>query len=224
MKKVVICGFASVMLKNRGPDFDDNLKSAGFEIWTMNDWWNFLPWLKRPDRVFQIHCRADGTWEFPDVWRAGRERNGKDWRKKYNESGAKIVVVTDNGGLENQIFFPAEYIRKYGVNYFSSSCNYMVAMAVEEKYNVISIQDCAMFGSDEYQEQLPALIYAIREARISGADVICPFESVWANAGLDLNNLHPLPRKFPYGVMKDVYNLGYNLEDTNGQLCNNHAA
>lgn len=217
-KKVVLCGFAGATLKGRDENFEAALRTCGFEIWTMNDWWNFLPWLKTPDRVFQVHCREDGSWSFPDQW--GNDRIGKGWKLKYEASGAQIVVVADNG-LSRQTFFPAEYIRKYGPSYFASSANYMMAMAIEEGYGTVSVQDCAMFAVGEYQEQLPALAYAIRDARKKGVDVICPFEAVWKDAGLDLEKCEPVPRLWPYGPLKDVFNLGGSAD---AQLRHHHTA
>ena len=205
-KKVIIAGFANVVLKNMDDTSENSLKQAGFEIWTMNDWWDFLPWLRNPDRVFQIHCDANGGWEFPDIWDG--KRIGRGWRSMYNESGAKIVTIIDDSELENQVFFPKEYFTKYGISYFTSTVNYMMAMAVEEGFGTISIQDCAMFGIDEYKYQLPALIYAIRLARERGISVMCPFETVWKHAGIDFEKAVPAPRKLPYGMQKDVYNLG----------------
>jgi hypothetical protein len=197
MKKVVLCGFADFHLK--GVESEKDFRADGWELWTLNDWWRRLAWLKTPDRVFQVHCDENREFHpenYGNAWPS-------DWKKRFNESGAEIVCSVPLPGIEKCRLYPARLIREYGPTYFRSSLNYMLAMAIDEKFEHIKVADFAMLQGSEYEYQLPGAVYAVMDARERGITVEASFEDVWLHLGF-MNGKPPLKQcDIPYGVFSE---------------------
>ena len=142
----------------------------GKEVWTMNDWYRVYPWLKHPQRVYQIHGLMD------NVFLPGRYEN---WRERYNDSGAKIITVTDQKVKNQKRWDRYRRIeKKYGRNTFTSTMCYMMADAITERVDEIHIFGVKLI-SYEFVKQVPELLLWIERAEVEGIKVVCNMRETW---------------------------------------------
>jgi len=141
--------------------------------WVLNDWYLFLPWLDRPDRVYQIHVGGFSKF-LPKCRFAG-------WREQYEKSGANIHVCEDLG-FSKQVFFPAlKHHSEYGPLALSSSISMMIADAIDEKPKKISLHGVKLSKGDEYEVQAPGVVYMLKKARELGIECVASNEEEWGN-------------------------------------------
>jgi hypothetical protein len=169
MRKVKFFGFGNSKL---------NADITG-EIWTLNDWYNFpveylttgKQEIAKPARVYQIHSNFTGH--------TIDKTRFKDWKQKYNSSGADIIVV-DDLGLKNQIFFDLESAKKkFRPEFFSSTFAYMFIDAVEQGIEHIELIGVDLTQQSEYEAQGKGLLLNIDYARENGIIVNAPREHIW---------------------------------------------
>lgn len=195
--KVAIVGFANAT-RHLAP-FDDD----SYEIWTINEAGNVrhpsFSWVKRIDRLFQIHPRWDFT----------RENNANDpnhWLWLQNKadtciackgSGCEncvegiytphdirtsvkyIYMQEEYADIPNSIEYPLEFLRQQNPagKYFTSSLSYMLMLASMMTYTEISLYGFEMAAQTEYFHQRACAEYLIGYMQGQGLNVKVPSES-----------------------------------------------
>jgi hypothetical protein len=173
MRKVVILGFAAN--QRFGAVNDDRWSDA--EVWTVNDWWNFYRDLAHPSRVYQIHMGLN-KWNGGSATHAWRET--PNWREKYNESGALIVVNQRVPELVRQRQFQVDKaVAEFGVKNIQSSIDYMLIDAMWEKVDEVELVGVGLKGNGEYENQIPSAIRNVDECRLRGIRVTAPDYDNW---------------------------------------------
>jgi hypothetical protein len=141
------------------------------EIWTMNDWYVSWPRVPKVARIYNIHAtpgtHADNPRRFPG-----------DWRQRYADSGAELVLFRSVGLPRERLFDMAAGEVEFGRTFFNSTWCYMLADAIWEGVARVYIHGCRM-QADEYRWQAPGLLTAIATARSRGVEVVAPLEKDW---------------------------------------------
>jgi hypothetical protein len=141
------------------------------EIWTMNDWYVSWPRLPKVDRIYNIHAEpgkhADNPRRFPG-----------DWRQRYADSGAELVLFRSVGLPRERLFDLPRGEVDFGRTFLNSTWCYMLAEAVWEGVSRVYIHGCRM-QADEYRWQAPGLLKAIATTRARGVEVVAPLEAEW---------------------------------------------
>lgn len=154
-RRVAIVGNATA---TRGfAPFDD----PSWEIWG-------LAWcpLKRADRLFEMH--------HPGMW---SDYAGPDYPAQLAASQTPIVMRERHEAIPASVAFPFERVdadlnggmdSAQRPDIYSSSINYMIAMAIAEGYGEIFLPGVEQLVGGPYTEQLPATEYLIGLARGRG--------------------------------------------------------
>jgi len=148
------------------------------EIWTVNDWYQRIPRVRTPDRVFNIH--ADITNHATDL-----NRFTGDTIKEYNESGAEIVTSRYFPELDN--CRPFDLLKLIDIRrdpFFSSTLAVMFVMAWLECWEEIELVGVVLGHDTEFDVQVPAVVGAIHESERRGIQVIAPHREAWAKRGV----------------------------------------
>jgi len=168
------------------------------EVWTLNDWFNphFYPELRHPDRVYQIHHNYVGRNE-DYSWRCY-----PNWKDKYNESKAKIIVTQLYEGLENQQLFDIEKaVKEWGNWRLQSTIDYMLFDAIDEGVEEVTMHGVHLKGEGEWSFQMPTVAYNIADLRKYGIKVHNKYESQWNVRTVDWAKLKDIDVR--YGSIKD---------------------
>lgn len=161
---------------------------AGRRVWALNDWYTVYPWLKSPERVYNVHEEPN---EHPDG--SGRF---VDWRRVYVESGAEIVTVDDHG-LPNQRRLDMRFlIGAFGVGFFGSSLGFMFADAIMEGIAVVEMEGFPIRSGCEHTYQIPSVIENIEAARKAGIEVRTPHYGRWVKE-MESDAFRALVKGFP---------------------------
>lgn len=155
--KVAIVGFAT---SSRGlAPFDD----PSFEIWTLNQLYRHVP---RATRHFDIHK----NWEEENV-------EGTDHRGWIRESGIPVYMMEAHDDLPTSVRFPIERIMEdIGIDYFTSSVAFEVALAMSEGFKEIALFGVDLIVGGEYSEQKANLEFMLGLAHGRGINVRLPKE------------------------------------------------
>jgi hypothetical protein len=148
---------------------------CGSEIWTLNDWYQFYPCVKKPDRVFNIHKKFKG--HITDA-----SRFSGNWIDEYNNSGAWIYILDEKLFplfKKARLFPEKEAVEVFGKGFFSSTINCMFAIAIMENFKEIELAGFNLLNTAEHDNQLPGIMYAIQEAEKQGIKVIAPMREKW---------------------------------------------
>lgn len=147
MKEVSIVG--------RSNGYEHSFKAEG-EIWVVSSAFKLL----HPDKVdliFQLHK--------PDVW--------ESWLPEESER----VVTAFPGKIVKYRNYPVEYmLKKYGP-VFGSSVSWMIALAIEEKFEKINIFGCDLASKEEYINQRDTFFYMCGRAEALGIEINIPEDS-----------------------------------------------
>lgn len=135
---------------------------AGYEIWTLNDYYRVFPNLK-PDRIFEIHKPLD-----MEQLRANGRFPG-DYVKVYNDSEAQIVTSYFHG-FQKEKLFPGKALEEFGPIFFAATTSYMFALAIMEGYGEITIEGIYLSRSDQHKHLIPGMLRNIDAAR--GRDIV----------------------------------------------------
>lgn len=171
MKKIAIAGLAPSS-RDRVNSLDDS-----FEIWGMNDGWD---WLGRYDRWFQIHEREMIRSELLQA--QGRPGDQFTW---LQTCGVPVYLAFPQDDIPTGEVFPYDEItaahgprREDGsrYHYFTSTVAYMVALAVYEGFDELHIYGVDLTSDLEYREQRACVEYWLGLANSVGK-VIIPDES-----------------------------------------------
>lgn len=166
--------------------------------WTLNDCWELkgVQW----ERIYQIHRNFEQLAE-------DRPSCYRNWKPRYNATGATIVFGDDKhiDGIDRQMIFPwNDAISEFGLDYFQSSFNAMVAHAILEGVKTIYIRRCKLNVGEEYDTQARALLYAIYDAEKRGVTIDCPWRLEWEErfAREDVKNLPALTEPYDRYIRK----------------------
>lgn len=138
---------------------------------------------------------GDVPWEKPDIW-------GLPWDEGYWRRFSRLFEMHDLSlirdvpcrpvgyedrlrsvevplYMQEQYFpeatrYPFEAVAETTTDYFNSSIGYMLALAIHEQYERISIFGVDMKADDEYGYQKPNAEYLIGLARGRGIEVLIP--------------------------------------------------
>ena len=100
----------------------------------------------------------------------------KDYEERLKEVDAPLYMQEEYKEFPC-IKFPIESVAKITGDYFNSSIAYMVALAIYEEVNSISIFGVDMKDDEEYFYQRPNLEYLIGLAKGKGINIHIPEES-----------------------------------------------
>lgn len=163
-KPLAIVGF--------GKENFDRVDWPSYDIWTLNDWYKFRRRLV-PHRVYQIH-----TGEFTDI-----HRRMIDWKEKYDQSGAEVIVGKPHGLKNEKVFDWGTAVSIRGSEkWFSCTICYMLHDAQMEGYRHIRLVGIELENGSEYRWQYPGVQNAVNELRSSGIIIEWPDEERLAGA------------------------------------------
>lgn len=152
MKKVAILGCADSW--SFAP-FDD----LSVEIWTFNH----LMFERTPrfNRYFDLHIPHKNWFNsFPE------------YTEFLKENQKKLYIMGEHPDFPNANIIDWEkMLKKFRHSYFTSSIAWLIAIAIYEKYNEISLYGVDLIRSDEYAEQKPCIEYWIGYAEGKGIKV-----------------------------------------------------
>ena len=163
-KKVAILGFAPHWEK--AP-----FKDESFQIWGLNDLYQYLP---RWTRWFEVHDR--------DVYKLDEtyvtRKDGSDHIQGLRELKCPVYMVKKYDDVPNSVPYPIEEACRYfDTRYFTNSISMMIALAIMEEFTEIHVYGVDMSVGVEYIEQRSSCEYFLGFARGKGIKVYLPPES-----------------------------------------------
>lgn len=177
-----------------------------YEIWILNEGYNF-PWVKRFDRLFQIHPRWDvfrldnandpnhGLWlqnkSGPCVNCKGTGKLSQGacgrcvdgvYTPPANRSSVKSIFMQKQwDDIPNSVEFPLNEVTNLlplnGQKYFASSFAYMLSLAFLMGFPRVEIYGFEMGTNTEYSYQRPNAEYLMGLYQGKGLDIYLPKES-----------------------------------------------
>jgi len=160
------------------------IEKPGSEIWTLNDWYLFHPWLKTPGRIYQIHSEVRET--------ANRAVKWWDNNEAAAARGSKIVTLRDWRFSNQQIRDQERLDAVFGKWFFAfGTFGWMFADAIAENVDRVELHGWELGMGGEYERQRPGMLMCVDAARAAGVDVFCVMEEEWRRscAGVDLARL-----------------------------------
>lgn len=154
MKKVAIIG--------RAPSWQfAPFKDTSIEIWAMNDMYDMLP---RFDRWFDMHDMENISQHVP------RDFGGSHLERLQ---GLQIPIYMQEAFPEipTAVKYPKRVLATFK-RCFTSTGAYMIALAIDEGYDVIYLYGIDAIACAEYAHQLPALAYWVGVADGLGIKLI----------------------------------------------------
>lgn len=159
--KVALVGFAST--RDLAP-YDDK----SYEIWALNDLYSTIP---RWDRWFDIH-------DFDLIARHVPKRAKIPKLEAYSKMTCPVYMQDKHPQVPNSVKYPLDkIIEKWGVNYFTNSISYMIALALYEGYKTIDLYGIHMSHETEYAEQKPSVEFWVGMAKGMGVNMFIPEKS-----------------------------------------------
>lgn len=159
--------------------------SRADEVWTMN--WNYLyDWVPRIDRLFEMHK----VWMLAATNKPEYVKPRRHWH--WLTSGVKdypIYMLGDIPVVPSCVAFPlADVINDiFGdrlikgadpIDFFTSSVDYMLALAIYERWDVIELYGVEMGSNTEYRYQREGVHFFTGVAVARGIRVEIPQNSV----------------------------------------------
>ena len=173
-KEVCIYGYAEEtrdLVNSLAPDV---------EVWGINMAHMFLKPKVNLTRMLQIHPRDWSSQGQPATGYWGRPKAHFDFLKKFK---GDVYMSYDEPDIPNCKVYPFERLKKkHGFDYFTSSFSYLMALAIDEKYDKIYLYGINLTAIDEYIHQKAGLEYLIGYAQAKGIEVINPDASGLLNA------------------------------------------
>lgn len=152
---------------------EESLKSYG-EIWTINDWYRPYPWLKNPDRVYNIHQQESmaGVPNYRFV----------NWEQEYKEAIARgVEIITPfqySDGLNTKLLPIKELEDTFPVHQLQCSISIMMGVAILERVDKIIFRGIYL-REEEYKYQIDGILLMAEYARCRGIEVEMPYEDKW---------------------------------------------
>ncbi len=159
-KKVCLLGTSNTL--SQAP-----LSDTSFEHWALNDMYAVIP-MANITRWFEIHGR-----EFLNVYRArGTSQNHIDALRALT---VPIYMQEQHADIPSSVKYPLEeMIAHFGRQYFKSTLDYMMALALYEGFKEIHLYGVNMADNLEYVHQRPSMEYWIGRAEGMGVKVVLP--------------------------------------------------
>jgi hypothetical protein len=164
---------------------DQVWNSNADEIWTAN--WTYLyDYCPRIDRLFEMHP----IWVYGDCEKPEWTKPYKHWRwLQDGEKGYPIYMMVQHPKVPSSVRYPIEDITEdlFGnrllrgdepTDLYSSSADYMLAMAIYEGFDKIELYGVEMGSSTEYKYQREGASYFIGAATGRGITVQIPPKSI----------------------------------------------
>lgn len=166
-KRIAICGFASSS-RHFIP-----VNDPSWEIWGLNQLYRHIA---RADRWFDIHR----NWNEEVV--PGTDHHG--W---IRDSGIPVYMMDLVPGLDTSVRYPVErIIEKFGVDYFTSTIAFAVALALDEIDQRVDARiahgDLLARGGDRDPRAAIASLYGEYEIGLFGIDLVVGEEYDWQKA------------------------------------------
>jgi hypothetical protein len=162
----------------------------GFEVWTLNDWYQFWPWT--PTRVYNVHPHPH---RHPDP-----NRYRGDWIEEYNnaiDAGAQVWTVHEIAGLSKQHRLPMDAIGLRFSGRLTCSISIMIYCAMVEGVGVIELRGLSL-SPGEYRWQAYGILVAMTAAREGGIEISWEHEERARREApkVDWANVKPMPNYF----------------------------
>ena len=168
IKKVAIVGTA---MSYKEAPFDD----PSWEIWGLNDHWNMLP---RATRWFESqneeHCSISKVSHRPEMTRM-------DY---YNKCPIPVYMPDHYESAPMSIRYPIEEIQAWlseidnsGINYFTNTVSFQIALAIYEGFDIIHLYGVDMAVGSEYEKQRPSCEFFCGIAKGLGIELYIPIQS-----------------------------------------------
>lgn len=134
---------------------------------------------------FEIWACSPQNYDFPrvDAWFELHDLSRKFVPENYLYTSLlqrhpRVYVAKADTRLPNAIIFnPQPLLDKYGDDFFTSSLAWMLAFAIEQKPEEISIFGVDLSATDEYDYQRPGFKFFMREAKNAGIRLSIPVQS-----------------------------------------------
>jgi hypothetical protein len=167
-----------------------HVQSSADEFWTLN--WSYkYPWLEKPiSRLFEMHP----IWLYADADKEEWSKPKEHWEwRQDGEKGYPIYMLGDIPQIPSCVRYPIEDVSRYIFgerliydnephDFFTSSFDYMLALAIYEKWDVIELYGFEMGSVTEYRYQREGAAFFIGTAVAKGIKVTRPAKSVLLRA------------------------------------------
>jgi len=167
VKKVAIVGTA---MTYKNAPYDD----PSWEIWGLNDHWNNLPRATRWFEANNAACRIAKVSHKPDMLRV-------DWLKKCP---IPVYMEEHYDDIPMSVKYPYDEVNDFicdldesGRDYFTNSVSFMIALAIYEGFDEISLYGVDMAVGSEYEKQRPSCEFWVGLAKGRGIKVYIPDNS-----------------------------------------------
>ena len=160
-KKVCLLGTSNTL--NQAP-FNDK----SFEFWALNDMFVTLP-EGLATRWFEFHDRKTHETHKP---RGDSNISYLDW---FRSATIPVYMQEHFEDIPASIKYPLEtMVEHFGRQYFKSTLDYMMALALYEGFEEIHLYGVNMADNIEYAHQRPSMEYWIGRAEGMGVKVVLP--------------------------------------------------
>ena len=158
--------------------------SQAEEIWTMN--WNYLyEWVPRIDRLFEMHP----VWLYARTEKKEYVKPRRHWKWLHEPRDYPADMLQEIPAIPRCVRYPIEQVTAalFGealqrdgqlFDLFTSSFDYMLALAIYEGWDVIELYGLEMGSDTEYRYQREGAAFWIGQAVARGIKVKLPRGSV----------------------------------------------
>lgn len=155
---VIICG---LYYQDYQGQTEDSLKEIG-DLWVLNDWYQFLPFIWVPDRIWNIHKITE------EIKISGRYPG--NWKLKYNYARCPVMISEKIEGIKYQRLIEKEKLNQFGYENCSCQLSTMIYHAIIEGYENITLIGVGL-NKDEYKYQARGILKAISECEKRGINI-----------------------------------------------------
>jgi len=152
---------------------EESLRSCG-EVWTINDWYRPYPWLKHPDRVYNLHPQESMT-DVPPY-------RFVNWKQEYKEAisrGVKIITpFRYDAGLNTNLLPIYQLEETFSVTQLQCSIAILMGVAILKGVDKIILKGVYL-REEEYKYQVEGILQMAEYARCRGIEVEMPYEKKW---------------------------------------------
>lgn len=163
-------------------------KSRADEIWTMNWSYNY-DFIPRIDRLFEMHP----IWTYAETGKVEYTKPKEHWTWLHLEHPFPIYMTEHRPEIPSCVRYPIETVTAglFGERlirgtdlscFYSSSVDYMLALAIHERWDVIELYGIEMGSETEYRYQREGAAFFIGQAVGRGITVKRQAESVLLRA------------------------------------------
>lgn len=159
-KKVCLLGTSNTL--NQAP-----INDKSFEFWALNDMYEMIP-TANISRWFELHTRREQE-------KVISARASGGYLDGLRSLTMPVYMQDKYEDIPTSIKYPLEdVIAHFGRQYFKSTLDYMIALALYEGFEEIHIYGVNMADSIEYAHQRPSMEYWIGRAEGMGVKVVLP--------------------------------------------------